>query len=328
MINVGLDVGHARIKTISDKGQTNYVAMLALYNPELRVGYENQSEFIVGVNGKEWLVGDSAERLAPHKAYHISERQYPFTEEWYTLFLASLTEAGVPSSKIFLTTGLPVEYYKIDGPKLVEKLTSIGNHRVWRRGITYEYQLAGIKVTSQFYGAAIGALVSGHPIAPLLKDKRPIAICDLGGGTGNFGLLDRMEPVEGTTFHEDIGSWTMIPAIKKVIANHFGTQPLRDYQAMNVLRDNAFYFNGQEWDVTDLIAPIKDQTAQEIVTMMRSRWSSELTKLAGGLFWVGGTSLLLKPWLEKYSPHVNVFFGNEMGNAQGYYAISQRFSEM
>lgn len=321
LYTVGLDIGYYATKVFTGGKTTVFPSVLAPVVDEelISLSRGNEATFMVKVGTENCFVGNSALSLSKN-AKRREARNYHLSNEWYTLFLASLTEAGIPSgATLVIGTGLPASFYSKEAAKELREVLN-GRHEITRHGQTYIYHVAASVVSSQFYGAATAAVTQGHEIARYLQEPRHVAVADGGGRTWNFGVLAQMQIVGDSTFSVDLGSWSVLESANKVFTRLFGFT-FTSHEIMEALETGRIYYGGDYEDVAEYTAKILDELATPVLQVFSDRWEKVLGTTSA-LYLTGGTPLLLGERLNHL--HKRVFHGGQFDNAIGYHWLAEQ----
>lgn len=318
---VGLDIGYYATKVFTGGKTTVFPSVLAPVVDEelIALSRGNENTFMVKVGTANHFVGNSALSLSKN-VRRREARNYHLSDEWYTLFLAALTESGLPSgATLVIGTGLPASFYSKEAARELREVLN-GRHEITRHGQTFVYHVVASVVSSQFYGAATAAIVQNTEVAPFLQDPRHVAVADGGGRTWNFGVLAQMQIVGDSTFSVDLGSWSVLETANKVFTRLFGFT-FTPHEIMEALETGRIYYGGDYEDVSEHTARILDELASPVLQVFSDRWEKVLGTTSA-LFLTGGTPLLLGTRLNHL--HKRVFHGGQFDNAVGYHWLAEQ----
>jgi hypothetical protein len=313
-MNIGVDVGYSAVKGINGitAARVKFPSVLALHESvAIKEKASSAGRMIVGHGGQRWYAGTDAVDMSQH-AYRRDTRDYAFTDEWRALLYTAFGLLRIPNqASISLVTGLPVDYFG-DASELENLLR--GKHDFEWDGKEKTVFVNQVTVTFQFYGAAMSQLQNPDTASRITNDHG-VAIADGGGRTWNFGVLNKFQVVPGTSFTLDVGMWRRaIETLRPALVRRFRRE-LDDTELLRALEQGLVWHEREEHSVEkerdNALAP----AAVEVIRTIQDKWEAHLAKVSG-IFFTGGSPLLLRKWLEQEFPYA--WFGTEFDNAVGY----------
>lgn len=306
LLCIGQDDGHDTNKVCygfdaeSKKYRYGYYKSRAVEGLHQVMAFGNQQSTAYETEGQVFTVADGQALI---RAIDTRSVDYPTSNLNRVLVNHALAACGLADVPIYLVTGLPVNQYLKDGKPntdLINRKTASlskpvqrvgsgpGLPRIIKQGVVSE----GI---AAFYDALIQPDGSLEESIEQLISRRPIAVCDLGGGTLDIAVI--VENVAGVYSErsgtENIGVLNLITKVAQRIKSEFNlnNDPPAKY-VEEAFRTKQYEFFGDEKDVSEIIKTACREYLAEVRNFFVSKVGdgSDL----GAVIFVGGGAALVR----------------------------------
>jgi plasmid segregation protein ParM len=318
-MNIGLDIGYSAVKAVSEGRKVIFPSVIG--TPEYsQIDLREVDRSISFVYPSAALVGEEA---ITHSRFiqRREDRSWIDSDEYYTLFLAALTELEPGTwTSVRLVTGLPVAFYS-DRNKLRDRL--MGEHKAQRKGKAVQtFIVSECKVIPQPFGTLLAsALDDWGKVTEADLAKGTVGVIDIGGKSTNIFTVDRLADISRKTASINVGGWDVIRVIKAQILERFPELDLRDHQVVDAVANRKLKYYGETVTLTtvldEVIAPMADQVIAQ-VTQLWDRGANLDFILA-----TGGGALLLGDRLKAQFRHIKIVPDPVFANALGFWKFSQ-----
>jgi len=319
-MNIGLDIGYNAVKAVTDGRKIIFPSVIGTPEYSL-IDLRENDKAISMVFPSSALVGEEA-IIHSRFIQRREDRSWIESDEYYTLFLAALTEieAGTWAS-LRLVTGLPVAFYS-DRNKLRDRL--MGEHKAQRKGKPVQtFVVSECKVIPQPFGTLLASTLDDFgKVSEADLAKGTVGIIDIGGKSTNIFAVDRMAEISRKTASVNIGGWDIIRVIKTQILERFPELDLRDHQIVDAVTARKLKYFGETVNlntaIEEVVAPMADQVIAQ-VTQLWDRGASLDVILV-----TGGGALMLGDRLKQIFRHSKVVADPIFANALGFWKYAQR----
>ena len=302
-MEMGIDIGYGVTKAVRSDGQVKHFrSVVGLGMPDT-FGIAHDNFTVVRINGATYTVGEEAEK---YRLPLITVRSRNSIESiaYRALLLACLGEDV--SGRHAIVTGLPLGYYNSDKSRVVKKFRET-------------LPICEIKVVPQPMGTFYDLLFDdkGDVCHADFMDRK-IAVIDIGTYTTDLLVMDKATPVAGVSGYVEIGIDTLTKNIIKSLL------PLRrnisSGEIEKAIKTNTIKKEGQEMDISDIMAENKSAIAVNIWSWVQSRLGAE--EDIDVLVLTGGGSEIL----SSYFVQGNIIMPNSpfLSNAMGFCKIARR----
>lgn len=319
-MNTGIDIGYSHTKAVSKKQRTIFPSV---------VGTPDQASF--SINGSTGLILTTPSHVqvgegAVSQSRFLKRREdrsWTESEEWYNLFLASLTEITTASVELRIVTGLPVAFYN-DKATVRDRL--LGQHKVQREGRRAQtFTVAHCNVIPQPFGALLAATLDNRGA---ITDKQlatgAVGILDVGGKTTNLLSVNRLSEIGRETASANVGAWDTVRAMRDWLNAHCPNLELRDHQIIDAIIARQVKYYGEPVDLSGAVDDILEPLAEQVVAEATQLWNG-----AAGLDAIlvsGGGALLLGPYIGRHFRHARVVEIPVFANAVGFWRFAERLA--
>lgn len=331
LLYCGIDDGHYATKICLEDGTTFYMPSRAA------VGLQQ----IVSLNGDEDTAyetghNDGDETFTVIEDYAlIAAVDTRFTEPPYAvsglnraIVFHALVRAGLGGKSLAAVTGLPVDNYFLRGEKNTElierKVANLVKGSVRNKNPNVNLpKIVRHNVIAEGVAAFFDLLLDmkgneNQDIVRLIAD-RAMAVIDVGGKTTDIALVTEggqsLYPERSGT--QEVGALDLNDKVAARLRSRFNLSSVVPHKHVEkAIQTRVYSLYGAEHDVSDIVDQEAHAFANEIASYMRKlvRDGSDI----GSVVFVGGGSILLRPWFEKIYPHQAMFPDNpEYANARG-----------
>lgn len=322
----GLDVGYNAVKAVGDGGRRAGFPSV--------VGTPDRARFALSANGgsaaaivltapEHVLVGDEAVQQSRFLARR-EDRRWVESAEWYTLFLAALSELTTATqAEMALVTGLPVAFYD-DRERVLERVQ--GEHKLQREGRRAQVlRVTNARVIPQPFGSLLAVVLDDRgAICDAALAKSAVGVIDVGGKTCNLLSVNRLSEIGRETASVNVGGWDLVRAARAWLAGRYpGLDDLRDHQLAAAIQARELRYYGEP--VSEFGSVIDDLAADlagQVIAEASHLWNGGATLDA--VLITGGGALLLGEAIRRHWRHARVVPDPVQANATGYYKLARR----
>jgi plasmid segregation protein ParM len=320
-MDLGLDIGFYATK-LAHRGGCNMFPSVVAHYAESMLDLDGKENLVLESDGATYMVGAEAIR----KVHSTRKETASWIEspEWYTLFLAALSETSTATSApVNLVTGLPVADYRRDKDTLRDRL--IGPHGLSRRNRhrAQRFTVESVRIVPQGWGAVLYLLLDerGRIVQPELAEQR-VAVLDVGGRNVGYLGIDGLSDLPHESRGTERGAWNVVRAIRDFIDTyHPGLSRLSDHALMERMTQGEVYDGNQRVDLEPVVGPLLDSIGQEIVDTAEQHWGAGAATYRAVIV-CGGGAYLWRGMIQQAFPHAIVLPKPEFANAQGFYRFA------
>lgn len=321
-MNIGLDVGYSHTKAVSGERRAQFPSVVG--TPDKARFSLNGVTSIVLMEPNHVQVGEGA--VAQSRFLHRREdRRWTEGDEWYTLFLAGITELTMASrADLRVVTGLPVAFY--DDRRVVRDRL-LGSHRTQREGRNAQtFQVSEVKVVPQPFGTLLAVCLDDRGrIADKDLATSTVGILDVGGKTTNLLSVNHLAEIGRETASVDVGAWDAVRAVRDWLSAHYPDLDLRDHQVVDAIIARQVRYYGEPVDLTSTVEETLEPLADQVLAEATQLWNGGAAFDA--VLVSGGGALLLGPYIQRHFRHARVVSEPVFANALGYWKLAQRLEK-
>ncbi len=320
----GIDLGYNAVKAISDNQRRASFPSV--------VGTPDRARFSLTGNGKGAIVLVAPEHtLVGEEAVQQSrfltrreDRRWVDSQEWYTLFLAALTElTPATGADISLVTGLPVAFYD-DKELVLERV--LGEHRPQREGRRAQsLRVQQARVIPQPFGSLLATVLDDRGgIADQELAQSAVGVIDCGGKTTNLLSVHRLKEIGTETVSVNVGGWDLVRGIRHWLSQHYpGLDDLRDHALAEAIQAGSLRYYGEPVEAfAETVSEIADDLANQVIAEASHLWNGGATLDA--ILVTGGGALLLGGAIRQHWRHARLASDPVHANAVGYWKLARR----
>ncbi|MBC7228672.1 MAG: ParM/StbA family protein [Thermoflexales bacterium] len=320
-MNIGLDVGYSATKAVAGGRRVAFPSA---------VGTPDRPRFSLGENHAIILtqpvhvqVGEAAVQQSRFLKRR-EDRRWIEGDEWYTLFLAALTEmTDATVAELRVVTGLPVAFYD---DRQVLRARVLGEHRAQREGRRAQvFRVVDCRVIPQPFGILLAAALDdrGRIADPVLAGGT-VGVLDIGGKTTNLLAVHRLNEIRRETASVNVGAWDAVRAMREWLSEHCPDLDLRDHQVIEAVIERRVRYYGEPVDLSRAVDAALEPLADQVIAAASQLWNG-----AAGLDAIlvgGGGALLLGPYIQRHFRHARVVQDAVFANALGFWRFCQRLA--
>lgn len=319
----GLDLGYNAVKVVGDGRRVSFPSAVGTPDRARFALDGNGAGAIVLLEPQHVLVGDEAIQQSRFLTRR-EDRRWIESAEWYSLFLAALTElTSATVADVNLVTGLPVAFYD-DKEKMAARL--VGEHRVQREGRRAQVlKVHQARVIPQPFGSLLAVVLDDRgAIADQALAHAAVGVIDVGGKTCNLLSVNRLTEIGKETASVNVGGWALVRATRQWLSQHYpGLDDLRDHQLAAAIQARELKCYGEP--VAEFPALIDDLAADlvgQVIAEASHLWNGGATLDA--VLITGGGALLLGEAIRKHWKHARLVADPVHANATGYWKFARR----
>lgn len=321
-MNIGLDIGYSAVKAVSGGQRVTFPS--ATGTPETARFSLNGSSGIILVEPQHIQVGEGA--ITQSRFSHRREdRRWIESDEWYALFLATLTELTTATrADLNIVTGLPVAFF---GDRKAVKERLLGTHRTKRdERHAQVFNVVSCHVIPQPFGSLLAeALNDAGRITNEQFATGSVGIIDIGGKTTNLLSVNRLAEIGRETASANVGGWDAVRAVRDWLSEECpGLESLRDHQIIQAIISRQIQYYGKPVDLTSIVTNTLKPLAEQIITEASRLWNGGATLDA--IVVSGGGALLLGDLIGKHFRHAVRRADPVFANAVGFWRFAERLS--
>lgn len=319
----GLDLGYNAVKVIGDGRRAAFPSA---------VGTPDRARFALnGDNAGAIVLLEPAHVLVGEEAIQQSrfltrreDRRWVESDEWYSLFLAGLTELTPATvADVNLVTGLPVAFYD-DKDKVTARL--LGEHRAQREGRKAQVlRVQRARVIPQPFGSLLAAVLDDRGgIVDAALARAAVGVIDVGGKTCNLLSVNRLSEIGRETASVNVGGWDLVRAARQWLSQNYpGLDDLRDHQLAAAIQAGELRYYGAPVDnFPAMIADLAADLAGQVIAEASHLWNGGA--MLDAVLVTGGGALLLGGAICKHWKHARQVADPVHANATGYYKLARR----
>lgn len=323
-MEIGINIGYSHTKAYGQPG-----GEVRRVNFPSAVGTPDHAHFSInGVEGigfiepRAALIGDEAV-LQSRFLNRREDRGFTGSEEWYTLFLAALSELTPGNPDVTVVAGLPVAFFAGDKDTVRERL--LGPHTFRREGRARQsITVTQAIIVPEPFGTLFDNLwdESGR-VANIEIATGNVAIIDIGGKTTNLLSVSRIKEIGRATASVNIGAWDVVRTVREWLETHAPKLDLRDHEIIQAVIARQIKYYGKPVDLRDIIAATTQRLAGQVIAQAGQLWNG-----AAGLDAIlitGGGALLLGEHVKAHPdfPHARIVNDPLLANARGFWKYAR-----
>jgi len=323
MMYAGLDLGYNAVKVVGDNRRASFPSAVGTPDRARFALNGSGAGAIVLVEPEHVLVGEEAIQQSRFLARR-EDRRWIESEEWYSLFLAALTELTPATvADVALVTGLPVAFYD-DKERVTARL--LGEHRAQREGRRAQVlKVNQARVIPQPFGSLLAAVLDDRgAIADQALARAAVGVIDVGGKTCNLLSVNRLTEIGKETASVNVGGWALVRATRQWLSQHYpGLDDLRDHVLAAAIQARELRCYGEP--VAEFPALVDDLAADlagQVIAEASHLWNGGATLDA--VLVTGGGALLLGEAIRKHWKHARLVADPVHANATGYWKFARR----
>jgi len=322
-MNLGIDIGYSAVKAVSGERRVTFPS--AVGTPDkARFSLNGGDATIILMAPAHVQVGEGAIQQSRF-IQRREERRWIESDEWYTLFLAALTELSTTpyDAAVRIVTGLPVAFFS-DKDTVQKRLT--GEHTAQREGRhSQRFNVVSATVIPQPFGTLLTASLDNRGrIVDQTIAGGAIGVIDCGGKTTNLLSVNRLTEISHETASVNVGAWDAVRAMRGWFDEHCPDLDLRDHQVIERIIARSTKYYGKEVDLSEAVDAILKPLAGEVLAAATQMWNGAAALDA--ILVSGGGALLLGPYIGEYFPHARVVQEAVFANAVGFWKFAERLA--
>ena len=321
-MNTGVDLGYSSTKVVSGNRRFSFPSVVGTPDrARFSLGDENGEIVLTLPNDGTWLVGQGAIEQSRFLKRR-EDRAWIESDEYYRLFLASLTELTTATlADLVVVTGLPVAFYS---DKAVLRDRFLGEHRATREGRRAQvFRVSECRVIPQPFGTLLSvALDNQGRIADQELATGAVGVVDVGGKTTNLLSVNRLAEIGRETASVNVGAWDVVRAVRDYLTDHCPNLELRDHQVIDAIIARGTKYYGDPVDLEPVVDAALEPMADQVIAQATQLWNGGASLDA--VLVAGGGALLLGPYLKRHFRHARVVSDPVFANATGFWKFAQR----
>jgi len=318
-MKIGQDLGYNATKTVTDSRRVSFPSAVGTPTRARFAVNGHDKEINLALNGKNWLVGESAVQLSRFVTRH-EDRQWIQSEEYLILALAAisqLTTAHGPT--VQMVTGLPIAYFD-DKAAVAARL--VGEHRIQRvERSAQTIKITDVRVVPQPFGALLNEALDNRGSLADATYTGNVGVIDVGGKTTNLLSAHKLAELPNETTSINLGGWDIIRQLRDYLAQTIPGLELRDHELATVLAKRGVKVAG-EWVELPGLDNIIEPMADEVLATAQQLWGSALR--LDVILIAGGGANLIGPHLQQRFKQARVVTDPVFANAAGFCKLAQR----
>lgn len=351
MVNyVSVDLGYGYVKAISSMGKrvvfpsivgngrdrTISTSDLFGINKKQENGLDN---IHIEYDSQEWFVGNLAkeESSSISRVFERERFSHDYTRILLNVAIQLVTDGS--SEPVYLTTGLPLDFYKDQAKEFQNSVIGVQPKVKWKTGVLQGRESQNViekaLVFPQAVSAIYAALVNhdGKIIYPqYMKEGKIIALIDVGFRTTDFVVVEINEnrafaPMAKLSGTVEAGIVTLHEDIKSYYKRESKGSDLQEKYIDRILKNYEISYRGKIIDFRETIEQSKKAIVASIVDRLNQVWKEE-SDLFDAVFLAGGGGELIEPYIQ---PHFNNRLikvkESQFANAIGYLRLGKAIFE-
>jgi len=318
-MNVGIDVGYSAVKAVSGDRRAIFLSA---------VGTPDKARF--SLNGDDALILEEPAHVqvgagAVEQSRFIKrreDRKWTQGDEWYTLFLAALSELSTTryDSAVRVVTGLPVAFYD---DRAAVKARLIGEHKLRREDRHAQtFVVVDAKIVPQPLGTLCAMCMNDKgKVVDMELATGAVGVIDCGGKTCNLLSVNRLREIGRETASVNIGAWDAVRAIRRWLDDNCPDLELRDHQVIDAIIARETLYYGERVDLGDAVDAALEPLADQVIAEASQLWNGAAALAA--ILVSGGGAYLLGPYIERHFRHARVVPDPVWANAVGFWRFGQ-----
>jgi plasmid segregation protein ParM len=326
MDHLGLDIGFASVKTVTQYGFDAFPAVVGDWPADgfrLGGGLDGRDAGALVHEGRAYLVGERALRLASRRFASLGRTWFE-SPAYRVLAITALRRTLVARGRtVSLVTGLPVDDLKQHAEAV--KLALEGTHKVevLPEHTPWDVTIAGVTVIPQPLGTLFAEILT--PEGQLLTDGERsgrVGVLDVGFRTSDFFTLQGFDVVEAECFTRNTGAAQIMMELSRVIAREHGLE-LDPHAVDEAVLRGTIDVAGEARPLRHLVASLLDRHAEAIIAHATMCWGDQAKGLRR-VYLTGGGAQLLGERLLRLGPHAKLVARPGLHNAEGYFRFARR----
>jgi len=319
-MNVGLDVGYSHTKAITRDRRTHFPSVVG--TPDQAHFSLNETTALILTKPAHVQIGQGAVSQSRFLKRR-EDRRWTESDEWYQLFLASLTDLTAGSVELHIVTGLPVAHYD-DRTPVRNRL--LGQHKVHREGRRAQtLTVTDCRVIPQPFGALLAATLDDRgAITDTALATGTVGILDIGGKTTNLLSVNSLSEIGRETASANVGAWDAVRSLRGWLDTNCPNLELRDHQIIQAVIARQVKYYGKPIDLTAALNDILEPLADQVIAEATQLWNGAAALDA--ILVSGGGALLLGPYIQQHFHHARVIPEPVFANALGFYRFAERLA--
>ena len=319
-MNVGLDIGYSATKAVTGNRRAYFPSVVG--TPDQAHFSINSTTGLILTKPTHTQVGEGAVSQSRFLKRR-EDRRWVESEEWYTLFLASLTELTAGSVDLRIITGLPIAFYD-DRARVRDRL--LGQHKTQRQDRRAQtFTVTDTRVIPQPFGALLAATLDNRgAITDNALATGAVGILDIGGKTTNLLSVNRLSEIGRETASANTGAWDAVRGLRTWLDENCPDLELRDHQIIHAIITRQVRYFGKPIDLAGPVGDLLEPLADQIIAEATQLWNG-----AAGLDAIlvsGGGALLLGPYIKRHFRHAQIVEEPVFANAIGFYRFAERMA--
>lgn len=310
---IAIDVGYSYVKMVTSDQHIIFPARIGPA-PELTFVLGNKMEKPgekVTVSDKTYLVGQSADLCGT--TFTMRTRDW-ISSPMYLALIVSAFARLMPlldlSADFSIVAGLPVLY-------MADKTTAAEQIRT--AASILNLNLKSIEIIPQPFGTFFDHVLD-MTAEPAISNKIAlVGVVDVGYHSTDFILVqDLQHNIERAAGSITVGVSSIYDGIKNDLMHRLGRNKITTTEIEEcVSRSKTIRIGKRVQDVSMVIQPHMDNTAQTIIGVIKSAWAQEAE--IDVVLLSGGGGILLKEHLSGISDNTLLKAGAQIANARGYF---------
>lgn len=338
---VSVDLGYGYVKAISSKGKKVIFPSLVGKGYEQRGLvdiFSNKKDDLKNIHvvyeGVDWFVGELANESSSISRIFERERfEHLYTHILLNVAIQLVTE-GDPEP-VYLSTGLPLDFYKSQAKDFQYSVTGLQPKVEWKsgalKGQVIQRNIEKAVVFPQGVAAIFSTLINhdGKKIYPeYMREGALVALVDIGFRTTDFvvvemnvnGSFELKERLSGTV---DEGAVNLHRDIRLTYRDKAGGTDLKENHLNRILKYEELPYRGKKIDFRETIETSKKAIVTNIVDRLKNVWGEE-SDLFDAIFLAGGGGELFEPYIQpQFGNRLILAKDSQFANAIGYLRLGK-----
>lgn len=320
----GVDLGYNAVKAIGDGGRRAAFPSAVGTPDRARFSLNGAGAGAIVLTAPDHVLVGAEAVTQSRFLTRREDRRWIESAEWYSLFLAALTELTPATvADVAMVTGLPVAFYD-DKDKVTARL--LGEHRAQREGRRAQVlKVSQARVIPQPFGALLAAVLDERGgIADQVLARAAVGVIDCGGKTTNLLSVNRLAEIGKETASVNAGGWDLVRATRQWLSEHYpGLDDLRDHALAEAIQARELRYYGEPvGDFSAFVDALAHDLAGQVIAQASHLWNGGATLDA--VLVTGGGALLLGEAIRKHWKHARIVADPVHANAVGYWKLARR----